>query len=115
LASLVDYFSLWTTVPELGGPAAQSRIRQPLLFLGVLLGALAKVIYDWLTAPQTSGLAWQPFVVATIAGIVAFPYIYEKAGLNRGRLTFAKWTVSFQNGFFWSVAMDALSRLHGHG
>ncbi len=113
MVSFVDYFSLWTTVPVLGG-SAQSRIRQPVLFLGVLLGALAKVIFDWLTT-QTSALAWQPFVVAAIAGIVAFPYIYEKAGLDRGRLTFAKWTVAFQNGFFWSVAMDAISKLHGHG
>jgi predicted membrane channel-forming protein YqfA (hemolysin III family) len=113
LASIIDYFSLWTAVPELGGRGAQGRVRQPLVFFGVLLGALAKVVYDWLTASQTSALSWQSFVVAAIAGLVAFPYIYEKAGLNRGQLTFAKWAVAFQNGFFWTVAMDAISKLHG--
>jgi hypothetical protein len=44
--------------------------------------------------------------------LVAFPYIYKKAGLNRGQLTLAKWAVGFQNGFFWSVAIDAISKLH---
>jgi hypothetical protein len=111
LANIVDYFSLWTTVAEAGG-SGKGRFRQPLAFLGVLLGALTKVFYDWLTASQASALTWQSFVVAAIAGLVAFPYIYEKAGLNRGELGFAKWAVAFQNGFFWSVAMDAVMKLH---
>ncbi|MDN3272631.1 hypothetical protein QWJ07_00160 [Frankia sp. RB7] len=114
MANIINYFSLWTTVPELGGSSGQSHVRQPLILLGVLLGALAKVVYDWLTS-QAASLSWQPFAVAAIAGLVAFPYLYEKAGLNRGRLTLAKWLLAFQNGFFWSVAMDAISKLHGHG
>lgn len=107
---IVDYFSLWTTVSALG--EGQNRIRQPVIFLGVLLGALSKVLYDWLTAQQPSALGWAPFAVAAIASLVAFPRIYEKAGLNRGQLTLAKWAVGFQNGFFWSVAIDAISKLH---
>ena len=74
---------------------------------------MAKVVYDWLTEHQASLPGWAPFAVAAIASLVAFPYIYEKAGLDRGQLTFAKWAVAFQNGFFWSVAIDALSKLHG--
>jgi hypothetical protein len=41
-----------------------------LILLGVFLGALAKVVYDWLTSTQTSAsLSWQSFAVAAIAGI----------------------------------------------
>ena len=76
------------------------------------MGALAKVFYDWLAIQQPSALGWAPFAAAAIASLVAFPYIYEKAGLNRGSLTFAKWTVGFQNGFFWSVTIDAISKLY---
>jgi hypothetical protein len=45
---IVDYFSLWQTTPVMGGTGAENK-RQIVLFIGVILGALAKVVYDWLT------------------------------------------------------------------
>jgi hypothetical protein len=78
------------------------------LFLGVLLGAASKIVYD---VVESGGLfEWKAFVVAAIASVVIFPYVYSNAGLNRGKATFAKWCLAFQNGFFWSVTMAALSK-----
>ena len=105
-SAVLDYFSLWSEVPALGGPG-RARTRQAVLFVGVLVGALSKVVYD---AAQSSGpMEWLAFAVAAVASVVVFPYVYYHAGLNRGQLTLAKWCLAFQNGFFWSVTMGALA------
>ena len=100
-----NYFVLSSTVPAAGGIGTLQR-RQIVLYLGVLAGALSNVIYNLLgSGPNFS---YVPFVLALIASVVTFPGIYKQAGLNRGRITWAKWATAFQNGFFWSIAMGQL-------
>lgn len=76
------------------------------LFLGVVLGAVSKTVYDVL-AGQAS-FSWEPLVLALIASVVIFPQLYYTGGLDKRPLSFAHWTLAFQNGFFWSVAFDQL-------
>jgi hypothetical protein len=110
-----DYFSLWTDVPAFSAKKAAApaegtlKRRQPILFLGVLLGALAKVVYDHFM----SGAAfdWKQLVPAAIASVVSFPALYSAAGLKRrGDLTFAKWCVAFQHGFFWQSVIEQIGK-----
>jgi hypothetical protein len=104
---ILDYFALRSDVPELGS-GGRGTESQAILFLGVVLGAVSKVIYQ---AIQAHGIIeWRSLIIALIASVVTFPYIYDHAGLRRGGLTLAKWCSAFQNGFFWSVAMAALSK-----
>ena len=99
-----NYFSLLSTVPAAGGAGTLQR-RQIILYLGVLAGALSSVVYDFLSSGSSFN-NYAPFFLALIASVVTFPAIYKTAGLNRGRITWAKWATAFQNGFFWSIIMD---------
>ena len=103
--SVGRYFSLQQSTAVLGGSGTQNR-SQIVLFLGVLLGALTKVIYDALS--KHTVMNWGDFAVATIASFVVFPQLYYSGGLSKKKLSFAHWTFAFQNGFFWSVAFAAL-------
>lgn len=101
---IIDYFSLVSTEPLAGGTGTNRQVK---LYIGVLLGALSKVIYDLLASGE--GVSFSSFLIAAIASVVVFPHIYKEAGLNKGPLTFSKWCLAFQNGFFWGVTMGALS------
>lgn len=106
--AILDYFSLWTYYATAGG-RGETKLRQLKLFSGVLAGALSKTIFDYFSDIGEIGVG--SLVVATIASFVVFPLFYAQAGLNRGRLTFSKWCLAFQHGFFWSVAMAGLRDL----
>jgi len=103
--SLADYFSLWGPRPVFGNKGAENR-RQVSLFIGVALGAACKVVYDALSLAGV--LEWKSFLIAMIASIVIFPQLYYTGGLSRRKVSLAHWTLAFQNGFFWSVALSAL-------
>ena len=103
---MANYFRLEAKTAVLsadGGTENESQIR---LYFGVLLGALCKVPYDY----YISGIeiSVPTIIVSVIASIVVFPQIYAQASLNRGPVTFMRWAVAFQNGFFWSVAIEAI-------
>ena len=100
-----EYFSLLGPRPVFGGSGAENR-SQVQLFIGVVLGAVSKVLYDVLT--DGGAVSWKPFVIALIVSIVVFPQLYYFGGLNRRKLSFAHWTFAFQNGFFWSFTFGAL-------
>ena len=81
---------------------------QVYLFAGVLLGALCKVIYD---ALQPNGEFYiKTIIIAVIVSVVIFPQLYYSGGLDKRKLSFAHWTLAFQNGFFWTVAFAELSK-----
>ncbi|MBL8169698.1 MAG: hypothetical protein JNJ50_16190 [Acidobacteria bacterium] len=102
-----EYFSLLESRPVLGGSGSEQH-SQAWLFIGVVLGAIAKVVYDLLV--NGGAVGWKPFLIALIVSIVVFPQLYYSGGLNRRKLSFAHWTFAFQNGFFWSTTFDALSK-----
>jgi len=106
-----DYFLLAADVPAFG----QGTVRQKQygLFFGVLSGAVSQIVYDALTTGRAPHLA--EFGLACIASFVTFPYVFFHAGLNRARLTFAKWCVAFQYGFFWHIVIQVIAKnLGGH-
>jgi hypothetical protein len=105
-----DYFSLWGPRPVMGGAGSTNR-RQLYLFLGVVLGAISKTIYDSLT--HASQLSLAACVIAMIASFVIFPQLYYTGGLDKRKLSFAHWTLAFQSGFFWSVALSQLTKQLG--
>jgi hypothetical protein len=105
-----DYFSLWGPRPVFGGQGAENQ-RQVWLFIGVALGAICKAVYDALTHAEF--LEWKSMLIGAIASLVVFPQLYYTGGLNRRKLSFAHWTLAFQNGFFWSVALNALFKKFG--
>jgi hypothetical protein len=113
-----EYFALLTDEPAFSArkTVAQEegtlKKAQPIFFIGVLAGALAKVIYDHFM----SGVAfhWGHLVAAAIGSIVSFPAIYNAAGLKRrGDMSLAKWCVAFQHGFFWQVVMQEIGKKTG--
>jgi hypothetical protein len=107
IASIGRYFSLLQTTAVFGGAGSESK-SQVGLFVGVLLGALSKVVFDALS--KRAAINWGDFVLATIASFVVFPQLYYSGGLSKKKVSFAHWTFAFQNGFFWSVALDALTK-----
>ncbi len=109
---LIDYFSLSGPRAELG-EGESSNIDQVILFVGVALGASAKVVYDAITA--SGPLNVPTFAIALIASLVIFPQFHYSGGLNKKRISFAHWALAFQNGFFWSIALDQVaSRMGGN-
>ena len=106
-SGIKGYFSLLGPRPVLGGAGTENK-QQISLFIGVVLGAACKVIYDAFTA--NGALEWKPFAIALIASFVVFPQLYYTGVLNRKRISFAHWALAFQNGFFWSIAFSQLSK-----
>jgi hypothetical protein len=105
--SFRDYFALYGPTPVMGGGGTGNR-SQVYLFFGVLLGALCKVIYD---ALQPEGALYiKTIIIAVIVSVVIFPQLYYSGGLDKRKLSFAHWTLAFQNGFFWTVAFAELSK-----
>jgi hypothetical protein len=104
--SITDYFALKGPVPVFGGVGSSSRT-QAYLFIGVLLGALSKMVYDAITSEPHS--SWGSAFLAVIVSIVIFPQLYYTGGLDKKQLSFAHWTLAFQNGFFWSIAFHQLA------
>jgi hypothetical protein len=111
VSNLIDYFSLYRQVPVLGKSGTENR-RQIQLYLGVLAGAVCKVIYD--VFATNSLPQWQPFIVALIVSLVVFPQLYYSGGLNKPKLSFAHWALAFQNGFFFNVAFGELTKKIGN-
>lgn len=113
--TIKNYFLMWAEVPAFGSSAKQAagttKQKQAILFLGVLVGAALKVVYDVLSDGHVFG--WKPFALAAIGAIVTFPAMFYGAGMQRARLTFAKWCVALQYGFFWSIVLDAASKKLG--
>ena len=105
LGSLKKYFALESQIAILGERGSTNR-RQLRLYIGVLCGAMAKEAYDALQS--SAPISWTRIAMAFIASIVVFPALYSTAGLNRGPLTFSKWCIAFQNGFFWGVTIDGI-------
>jgi hypothetical protein len=105
--SISDYFALKGPVP-VAGPKGTGTRDQVYLFLGVLLGACAKIIYDHFAS--SADISWGQFLLVAIVSVVIFPQLYYSGGLDRRKLSFAHWTLAFQHGFFWSVAFAALSK-----
>ena len=103
--SIGEYFALKGPVPVFGGAGAGTR-SQVYLFIGVLLGACSKMLYDVATADGAIG--WKSAIIAVIVSVVIFPQLYYTGGLDKRKLSFAHWTLAFQNGFFWSVAFHEL-------
>jgi uncharacterized membrane protein len=97
--TLKRYFSLEGPTPVMGASGTQMK-SQVLLFLGVLLGAFSKEIYNYFDSAVA--MSAPSLAVAAIASIVVFPQLYYVGGLDKRRLSFAHWTLAFQNGFFWS-------------
>lgn len=105
--SLTETFALYGPAePVLGADGGRKRA-QIYLFLGVMAGAASKLVYDSIVGGET--LEPIGFVIAAIVSLVIFPQLYYAGGLDRRKLTFAHWTLAFQNGFFWSVAFSELS------
>lgn len=102
-----EYFSLFGPTAAAGGSGSTNR-QQIILFVGVLAGAVSRVVYGVLA--DHAPIAWQPFVVALIVSVVCFPALYYSGGLSKKRLNFVHWAFAFQNGFFWTVTFDALAK-----
>ena len=95
------------------GQKEASNRDQVILFFGVALGASAKVVYDAITVSSAANVS--AFAVALIASVVIFPQLHYTGGLNKKKLSFAHWALAFQNGFFWSIALDQIARRFASG
>lgn len=105
MKSVAEYLSLYEPSPVLGAEGIE-RVKQPLYFLGVVAGASSLVVYDQIR--QGAPLQWGSFITALIMSVLTFPYIYENAGLESAKMSFAKWCLAFQYGFFWPVLFERI-------
>jgi hypothetical protein len=112
MEKLAAYFSLWTDSPAYGSSTGVVKIRQPFFFLGVLIGAMAHPVFDYYR--DGSGMEAGQLIVAVIASLVTFPWVYYQAGLDRATMSFAKWCVAFQYGFFWPVIFKVIEKALSH-
>lgn len=103
--TVAEYFSLKGPKPVFGASGVEMK-SQVMLFIGVLLGALSKEAYNFFDVASQISIA--SIAIAAIASVVVFPQLYYVGGLDKRPLSFAHWTLAFQNGFFWSVAMSEL-------
>jgi hypothetical protein len=78
------------------------------LYLGVAGGVAARPIYDALI--NSTSVAWPLVLAGIIASVLIFPGVYDKGELNRGPLTWAKWCIAFQNGFFWQSLVETIAK-----
>lgn len=114
LSKIARWFSLERKPSDLmlGSEKPAKADRQIVLFTGVLAGAAGQ----WLFAAVSSGAlragtySFDGLVLGLIASVVTFPAIYHNAGLDRTKVTFVKWCVAFQNGFFWPTLLDQVAR-----
>lgn len=104
---MLDYFSLWADIP-VAGARGIGKVRQIVLYVGVLAGIGGKLVYDHFASDQF--ITIPSIILSIIISIVIFPKIYYDAGLNKGDLNFVKWCVAFQNGYFWTAIFDAVSQ-----
>jgi hypothetical protein len=102
LDQIIGYFSLER--PRFG---AAGVIREIFLFTGVLAGVVGQAI---ITELPTGNLVWTSFIPGLIAAFVTYPAIYYNAGLNKSNMSFVKWCVAFQNGYFWPALLDQLGK-----
>jgi hypothetical protein len=88
----------WTDLATLYAP----------LFLGVLLGMVAKVIVDFLDARDKSTL-WihaRNGVIAILVSPIVFLGFLTAGQFPSGKQTFVVlWLLAFQNGFFWQTVL----------
>ena len=104
--TIKKYFSLEGPRAVFGASGTEMK-SQIVLYVGVLLGALAKEIYVYFDKGEfhASSLA-----LAAIASVVIFPQLYYVGGLDKRPLSFAHGTLAFQNGFFWSITLAELAK-----
>lgn len=103
LNKIIHYFSLQRS--QLGDNEGVKR--ELILFSGVLLGTVGHWIFNML---QNNQFAWPGLILGLIAGVVVFPTIYYQAELKRSKVTFVKWCVAFQNGFFWPALFELVGQ-----
>jgi hypothetical protein len=102
LSQIAGYFSL--ARPVYGASGIK---RELVLYTGVLAG----VIGQWLIAALTNGsFVWVSLLLGFVASLVTYPAIYNNAGLNRSNVTFVKWCVAFQNGYFWPALFEQVGK-----
>ncbi|HMG73533.1 MAG TPA: hypothetical protein VK582_08530 [Pyrinomonadaceae bacterium] len=97
---IVHWFSLER--PKQGGVT-----RDVILFTGVVAGTVGQWAF---ASVQVGKFGWHGLVLGLIASIVTFPVIYYNAGLNQNKLSFVKWCVAFQNGFFWPAILGQIAK-----
>ncbi len=106
---VVRYFSLERTDPVVLGHKDVKR--ELILFTGVLAGSVGYWLFDIV---QTGKFAWGGLILGIIASFVTFPTIYYNAGLDKApakaSMSFVKWCVAFQNGFFWPSLIHQVSK-----
>jgi|GEM_PF-5488744 len=100
---IIHWFSLERAVMGPGGVKSEV-----ILFTGVVVGTVGQWLF---TALGPDGkFRWQGLVLGFIASIVTFPVIFYQAGLNKTKLSFVKWCVAVQNGFFWPTLLEQVGK-----
>jgi hypothetical protein len=106
LNRLIHWFSLER--PIFGGKGKAAGVdRQIVLFTGVLAGALGQWLFEGV---RNRNFPLGGLLLGLIASLVTFPVIYYNAGLDKTKVTFVKWCLAFQSGFFWPSILEQVGR-----
>jgi hypothetical protein len=100
---VANYFLLQKPV---FGPSGGGVQRELALYTGVLAGVIAQ----WLSVALTSGdFSKVGLFTGVVASIVTFPAIWQNPGLKAQGMSFVKWCIAFQNGFFWPALFGQIA------
>jgi hypothetical protein len=80
---------------------------QVVLFTGVVAGSVGQWVFD---AFQSTHFAPASLFLGLIASVVTFPAIWHNSGFKQEKVTFVKWCVAFQNGFFWPALLHQVGQ-----
>lgn len=112
MSAALDYFALSEPRAVLSAKGGGlERVKQPIYFIGVLLGAIALTVFNRVS--EGAAWDWKSLVIALIVSILTFPYAYEHAGLSLSKMTLAKWCIAFQYGFFWPALLEKVKAAVG--
>ena len=110
MGSVADFMLLLTEEPALGKGGIIEK-RQPIYYSGVLAGAIGQAYF--VHYREGAAFDWGAIVIALIVSLTTFAFVYERAGLNRAKMSFAKWCVAFQYGFFWPIVFGVIEKYLG--
>lgn len=90
-----------------------SRLQQTLLYLGLFIGVLFSSAVSQFQAGEAIGLKFDltTLIISAIVALILVPVVYQKLQLNPKTPLLVQFGFFVQNGVFWQVIIDSLSKI----
>ncbi|MGD2250980.1 MAG: hypothetical protein PVF58_21490 [Candidatus Methanofastidiosia archaeon] len=90
-----------------------SPVRQLAMYIGIFLGVIFSTAVEQFREGVSIGLTLTTgkILISAIIAIMIIPTVYEKLNLNPEAPFIVQFGLFVQNGVFWSVAIDLISKV----